>query len=391
MSASVAGPSTPSPMRDWILPMPQEISTDSSFSNDLIRQFDKKRSRLRVELKLEQHASDSDSVSTSRVGSSKQPIRDTSSLSPSPVGNGGGANDHGPLRMSETAPASIHSNATIDSHHSRGGTRTRRIGGVGGGGNTRRRSAGDLLRRSSAFLRAKIESLRGPSRSHDNLQRDYHDMDGNNDDEDHRRRHSIPPPSKIVVNTTIAIPQFNTTATTTAGATTAVGNNHHGGNRFLSSVAASIQPPVITQYPPKPLKYSPVEPTMLEENQKKSLHHRISMPVLRNHLYNNNNHSNGRSNSAEPRRRSDVGVDRMGSIGKRARKALGSPCTELKNRGGLSRKGKEPMSGASPASTTTSSSSSSAAQATTMAHSGTSTSQQIQSPPPPMPSTTTKA
>lgn len=50
MSASVAGSSTPSPLRDWLLPMPQDIGIDDSFSNDLIRQFDKKRSRLRVEM-----------------------------------------------------------------------------------------------------------------------------------------------------------------------------------------------------------------------------------------------------------------------------------------------------------------------------------------------------
>ncbi|KAI7854751.1 hypothetical protein BDC45DRAFT_508017 [Circinella umbellata] len=337
MSASIAASSVPSQARDWVLPIPQEISTDDSFSNDLIRQFDKKRSRLRVELKLEQQGSDSDSASTSRVGSSKQPIggplsSSSASLSPSVL----------PItRVSGTGPASINSNNTTATADR--GTRTRGIGGEG----KRRRSAGDLLRRSSAFLRAKIESLRGPSRSHDNLQHDYHGMD---EDED-QRRHSIPPPSKIVVNTTIAIPQFNTTTVTSP-------NNHHHGNRFLSPVAASIQPPVITQYPPKPLKYSPVEPIMLEENQKKSLHHRISMPVLRN------SHVGG-SHSAEPRRRSDVGIERMGSIGKRARKALGSPCAELKNRGGISRKGKEPIATAgSPSSTATSSTSSSAIPAT---------------------------
>ncbi|KAI8141954.1 hypothetical protein BJV82DRAFT_616582 [Fennellomyces sp. T-0311] len=284
MSASVAGPSAPSQLRDWLLPVPQEISVDDSFSTDLIRQFDKKRSRLRVELKLEQHASDSDSVSASRVETPKE-------STPSP-----------PLEQtsSETPPIVVE----------RG---------------KRRRSAGDLLRRSSAFLRAKIEALRGPSRSHDNLQRDYHEME-------EQRRHSNPPPSKLVVNTTIAIPQFSTTT-------------HHG-NRFLSPVAASIQPPVITQYPPKPLKYSPVEPVLLEE--KKSLRHRISMPALRN--------AGGRSTLLEPRRRSDVGVERMGSIGRRARKALGS-CAELRNKAaGTSRKGKERATG-SPASTSSSSSS----------------------------------
>ncbi|KAI9497691.1 hypothetical protein BDB00DRAFT_803636 [Zychaea mexicana] len=335
MSASVAGPSRPpTQVRDWLLPLPVELSANDSFSTDLIRQFDKKRSRLRVELKLESNETASSSSSPSLP----------SHPSPSPPTAGAPAT----TRVAETAPPSISSRTTTGTDR-------------GAGGSKRRRSAGDLLRRSSAFLRAKIEALRGTSRSHDNLQRNYHDME----DDDDERRHSIPPPSKIVVNTTIAIPQFNTTATQQPT------TNHHG-NRLLSPVAASIQPPVITQYPPKPLKYSPVEPVVLEESTKKSLHHRISMPVLRNH--------NGRSTSTEPRRRSDVGVERMGSIGKRARKALGS-CAELKSRG-VTRKGKERAAG-SPASTTSSSSSSAPAAIITATE--TSTSAILMPPPPPPP------
>lgn len=149
----------------------------------------------------------------------------------------------------------------------------------------RRRSAGDLLRRSSAYLRAKIESFRGSTRSHDNLRERYSSTT------------PTPPsssPSKLVVNTTIAIPQFNMSTQQ---------------SRFLSPAAAAIQPPIITQYPPKPLKYSPIDPPSDDTSSSSrhgkrhhgSIQHRISLPVLR---------VVGRA-SGEPRRRSDVGVDRQ--------------------------------------------------------------------------------
>lgn len=175
----------------------------------------------------------------------------------------------------------------------------------------RRRSAGDLLRRSSAYLRSKIEALKGTSRSHDNL-RDYHSDRGprtaadkrssivQNSWSSHRKpsplannndassSSSLPPPSKLVVNTTIAIPQYT--------------DKQH---RVLSAAAAAIQPPIITQYPPKPLKYSPVEPTSDDSTGSSAtrrwngVHHRISLPALR-----------PSKTVDRPRRRSDVGVQR---------------------------------------------------------------------------------
>lgn len=81
------------------------------------------------------------------------------------------------------------------------------------------------------------------------------------------------PLSKISINTTINISPNNNYAT-----------NIDGNN--------IIQPPVITQYPPKPLKYSPVEPLedeyagtatnqqQSQSNRRKTLQ-RLSLPLLR--------------------------------------------------------------------------------------------------------------
>jgi hypothetical protein len=42
-----------------------------------------------------------------------------------------------------------------------------------------------------------------------------------------------------------------------------------------------MTPPTITQYPPKPLVYSPIEPIPTMSNESKPLLHRISMPLMR--------------------------------------------------------------------------------------------------------------
>ncbi|KAJ8662977.1 hypothetical protein O0I10_001153 [Lichtheimia ornata] len=297
MSASVAGSSTPSPLRDWLLPMPQDIGIDDSFSNDLIRQFDKKRSRLRVEMMQQSgtagpaafppppltDSEDNDSISTS---SPQQP-------SPQQQQRQG---DYLQQRRRQEL---------IDQEKEK-----------------RRRSAGDLLRRSSAYLRAKIDAFRGSTRSHDNLRERYSSTT------------TTPPPpppaaassspSKLVVNTTIAIPQFNTSTQQ---------------SRFLSPAAAAIQPPVITQYPPKPLKYSPIDPPS-DDTSSSSRHgnnkrhhgiiqHRISLPALR---------VVGRA-SGEPRRRSDVGVGRQQQ--KKTSSSGGGPGDKKLPFGAFNRKGKE--------------------------------------------------
>lgn len=49
MSASLSGSGQ---MNDWLLPLPGDIVSNDSFAQDLIRQFDQKRSRLHLELTL---------------------------------------------------------------------------------------------------------------------------------------------------------------------------------------------------------------------------------------------------------------------------------------------------------------------------------------------------
>lgn len=77
--------------------------------------------------------------------------------------------------------------------------------------------------------------------------------------------------SKIAINTTINIQPHN---------------NNNSNNK--SSSKDPIQLPIITQYPPKPLKYSPVEPLPEDESSNSaSLHHkkktlqRLSLPLLK--------------------------------------------------------------------------------------------------------------
>jgi hypothetical protein len=62
-----------------------------------------------------------------------------------------------------------------------------------------------------------------------------------------------------------------------------LGNTHPYSN--TPSSIPPVRPPTITQYPPKPLVYSPVEP-LPEEPKQKTLLHRISMPLMRKAVYN---------------------------------------------------------------------------------------------------------
>ncbi|KAI9005444.1 hypothetical protein CLU79DRAFT_781762 [Phycomyces nitens] len=103
---------------------------------------------------------------------------------------------------------------------------------------------------------------------------------------------ALPLPSKIAINTTISYPQ----------------------TPIIPSHYPTI-PPVITQYPPKPLKYSPVEPleNSPEDGQglRKRAIHRISIPFLRLS-----------QEAGEDRRRSesDLSQHRFGPIGKKAKR-----------------------------------------------------------------------
>ncbi|KAI8139377.1 hypothetical protein BJV82DRAFT_627037 [Fennellomyces sp. T-0311] len=245
MSASVAHlPTT----RNW-LPMPTGIGIDESFSRDLLRQFDKRRSRLHVEM---YHLANRHSIHF-------QPH------TPSP------------------------SSSTSKSHHT-----VEEQGEIGvpeepeetpQDDKVRRRSGGNLFRRSSAYLRNKWRK----ARSDENFS-----------------TASLPPPSKIAINTTISIPHFQSPPQPPPPV-------HY----------ATVQPPIITQYPPKPLKYSPVEPL---EEQRKAMH-RISLPILNRATFH-----------PEKRRLSDS-VDHRDTITTKARRWTYQiiNCRPLKK----SRKGKE--------------------------------------------------
>ncbi|KAI7862258.1 hypothetical protein BDF14DRAFT_124662 [Spinellus fusiger] len=133
--------------------------------------------------------------------------------------------------------------------------------------NRRRRSAGELLRRSSAYFKAKLDAFKG-SRSHDNLKAPA--------------KKDSPPsvPFKMAINTTMALPPSSAT-------------QHSFG---------TLRPPIITHYPPKPLYYSPVTPidTPLTDpplpssrpvsSSSRSIVHRLSLPLLRHSAHGSSVH-----------------------------------------------------------------------------------------------------
>ncbi|KAI7879935.1 hypothetical protein K492DRAFT_207896 [Lichtheimia hyalospora FSU 10163] len=254
MSASVA-PSTPVPVpttapphnnnnnnSEWLLPMPINDTADS-FARDLIDQFDKRHSQLREELvQVSQHdkqhrnhssvVTDDSTHRSSRqssIGSIGSSNTSHHNNNPSAAHCRGNSNGKG-----KTLIVPPHQQHPLEQHQSRSLTTAKMP--------IRTRSAGDLLRQSSAYLRAKFKAVLADHESDD----DDDDDDDDPTDEPDIIHWPIPPssahspnpypPSKIAINTTISIPRRPPV--------------HY----------AMIQPPVITQYPPKPLKYSPVEP-----------------------------------------------------------------------------------------------------------------------------------
>ncbi len=121
-------------------------------------------------------------------------------------------------------------------------------------------TASELFRKSSAFLKSKF--TKKPTI--------------NNSTEE--------PPKKLIMKTTISIPSITNTTRSFP---------------ILST-------PTITQYPPKPLVYSPIKPIPLNNNQieqQKPLLHRISMPLLR--VYNDTTTNLSRHTSFGRRRKSE--------------------------------------------------------------------------------------
>lgn len=108
-------------------------------------------------------------------------------------------------------------------------------------------SAGDLLRKSSAFLKSKFDSLKKNKSQGDNLI--------------HIDNHQSP--TKLIMKTTISIPSTARSST-------------------FSPVLTTKTSPTITQYPPKPLVYSPIDPIPNNHtSSSKPLLHRLSMPLIR--------------------------------------------------------------------------------------------------------------
>ncbi|ORY90583.1 hypothetical protein BCR43DRAFT_528195 [Syncephalastrum racemosum] len=259
MSASVAPPQLTLPIaskdeEDW-LPLPGGLAdTDDSFSRDLIRQFDKRRSRLHFELWGEEPSTRTSSSSRRADGDLQQ------------LDHQDDDDEHDNDNV-EAQRQSTHDNSEAHPASTE----------------ARRRSAGDLLRRSSAYLRTKfVGSFRRDVEPTPHQHQPAPDPSRRGITSLRRRPRpraqdifsnssaSLPPPSKIAINTTIAIPQFHP-------------SRQHDWT-LPSSRYVPVQPPVITQYPPKPLKYAPVEPISDNEprnsNGYRKIMHRISLPVL---------------------------------------------------------------------------------------------------------------
>ncbi|CAO0800463.1 unnamed protein product [Mucor circinelloides] len=224
------------------LPKSLTSSTDSdAFSKDLLRQFDKKRSRLHFEL-----------------GFASQEPSPESSIITTPATNDYQYEEPIQLDQQEEEEEEIAAAART----TEGSIRQRSTA------SKRSSSASDLLRRSSAYLKSKFDLIK-KNKSHDDYFNDHH----------HHHHDNTPPditdkPTKLFMKTTISIPS-----------TTATKPNH--------TIASN--PPTITQYPPKPLVYSPIEPIPHMQHESKTLLHRISMPLMR--VYNQDNASLTRNKS----------------------------------------------------------------------------------------------
>ncbi|GAA5797310.1 hypothetical protein EDC94DRAFT_524993 [Helicostylum pulchrum] len=211
------------------LSLPRELTTeDDTFSKDLLRQFDKRRSRLHFELGF---TSQEPSPESSRILDyyDQEPIQLDDEI------------HQVPTRQTQE---SSHYSQTTTSYQSNNTTGKRSV------------SASDLLRKSSAFLKLKFDSLKKNKSQGDQIIIDNNNIDNNTS------------PTKLLMKTTISIPS-TTTATTTATA------------RASSFSPVLTNPPTITQYPPKPLVYSPIDPIPTNQHSSKPLLHRISMPLLR--------------------------------------------------------------------------------------------------------------
>ncbi|ORZ20486.1 hypothetical protein BCR42DRAFT_408877 [Absidia repens] len=231
--------------KEW-LSLPCDLTINDSFADDLIQQFDMRRTGLHKDLEQEKQQQYQNQGSSS--ASSCQPIPISSAPSP-------------------PSPPSIPPKSSAAA-----ATPTR---------NPRRSSAGERLRQSSALFRATLDSTwKNISRSHENLRnnsREDRQRQQQENDSDVIQIHSLP--ETIAIHTTITFPPITKKSSAS------------------SFSPLLLSPPSISQYPPKPLQYSPV--TMPAEHSStaksslpsppKTLMHRLSMPALRPHASSSNN------------------------------------------------------------------------------------------------------
>ncbi|OBZ89645.1 hypothetical protein A0J61_02303 [Choanephora cucurbitarum] len=232
------------------LSLPSSITStnesETAFSRDLLRQFDKKRSQLHFELGFASQGPSSESSIGMPYSGDEEPIQLDHAIDDEQ--NDTISNHSIPSHQRSTEPESIR-----ERHLSNESIRERHLS------NRPTSSASDLLRRSSAFLKSKFDAFK-------------------------KHRPEDTPISIAPHQSTPALvsPQPNTRATKVLMKTTiAIPSNHSGSTHH--SIPTPI-PPTITQYPPKPLVYSPIEPIVQPDetpSDHKRLLHRISMPLMR--------------------------------------------------------------------------------------------------------------
>ncbi|CAO3592888.1 unnamed protein product [Absidia cylindrospora] len=265
MATTTYTSSSPSPLTKEWLSLPRDLAIDDSFANDLIRQFDKKRTGLHKDIQYDQQSQKSSSPLPTAVSTNASSI----TTNPIPINQ--------PRLNRITTRTSSRTSSMIADTTSPPLDMNR---------NPRRSSAGDLLRRSSAFFKATLDhTWKNISRSNENL-RGKENLQQQESQENAETTPSLP--ATVAINTTITLPITK---------------------KASQSSFPPLQPPVISQYPPKPLQYSPVTPTdhtdppISSHNKSgtrhKTLIHRISMPALRRRVSNfsNSNTNNMNTNS----------------------------------------------------------------------------------------------
>ncbi|KAI8346194.1 hypothetical protein BD560DRAFT_411465 [Blakeslea trispora] len=249
------------------LSLPSSITSDvddseTAFSRDLLRQFDKKRSQLHFELGFASQGPSPESSIGLPYSSDEEPVQLDHAIDDDDDNSHHTNNDnslhqrsteHESIRERESIRESIRGQESIQRPSSNASRRPTSV------------SASDLLRRSSAFLKSKFDAWKKVKPDDPPISIAHRSTPALS------LSPSQPKATKVLMKTTIAIPTTNTTVAT-------------GSHSIPPAPSVPTSPPTITQYPPKPLVYSPIEPmAQLDETpqDQKRLLHRISMPLMR--------------------------------------------------------------------------------------------------------------